>query len=168
MSRRWNSFLAVSLAVLGGVLGLASLFGEWSRVVLLDGTTALAWALYSPRGRFPGTIGLLYVAALIALTVIAAVVVFGRDRGRGSGLRMAGLVVCVLSLVLLGFVVSMVMFIGGSIPYREPGSSFDQNEILGWGVYVAFGALTALGAALLVPSPARRRPAAVTDAPEVV
>lgn len=140
-----KSLMAIALAILGAVLGLASLVGEWSTVVLRDGTTVPAWTLFSQR-----LIGLSYTLALMAMLAMVAVAVAGRHRAGSGYLRGAGLALAVLSLALL----ALIAYVVGIYPYRVEGSSFDSSLHLGWGIYAAFGAWAALGTALLLaPDP---------------
>ncbi len=139
MSTWQKSFMVIPLAVLGAALGLASLFGAWSTVVLHDGTTAPAWTLFTQK-----LFGLSYTLALTAMLAMVAVAVAGRHRGASGCLRGAGLALAVLSLALLAVTACVV----GMYPYRVEGSSFDSSLHLGWGIHAAFGAWAALGAAL--------------------
>ncbi len=162
-----NSFVAVPLAVLGGVLGLASLFGEWSRVVLRDGSTEPAWTFLSLTQASRGIFGVPYVLALTAMLVMVVEALFGRHRQGGMGLRVGGLALAGLSLMLLGCVAGSSGGDGFWLPYRAPGSSYDQHQVLGWGICAAFGAFTALGAALVVSFPAYGRLEAIAAEPRV-
>lgn len=158
-----NSLAAVPLGVLGALLGLASSLGEWSRVVLREGTTAPAWRLLGL-----GPFGFVYALALVAMLAVVAVALFGGERGSSRGLRVAGLVLAGLSLALVGAVADTLAgnHWFGALYYRV-NSSYDQDQVLGWGTYAAFGAFTALAAALLACSPVRLRPEAVADGTKV-
>jgi hypothetical protein len=87
MFAQQKAFIAVPPAAFGAMLGLASLLGEWSRVVLSDNTTAPAWTLFSH-----GVYGLSYTLALIAMLTTVVVALFSRHRATSTGLRAAGLV----------------------------------------------------------------------------
>src|SRR5688572_5602197 len=104
---KWRNFIAVLVAVLGVTLGVASLFGEWSRVVLSDGGTSPAWRLVGLL--FP--LGFVYVLALFVLVVMVPAAVLGRRRlarKQWREWRATGLAVACVALVPLGMLARML------------------------------------------------------------
>jgi hypothetical protein len=149
----WRKLFAVPIVMLGAALGTASLFGEWSRAVLHSGIT-------KPRSmsQVIGLLGLnyIYVGLLIALVTITALRLVSLRPVELIRPPVAGLVLTASLLMLLGLI---AIGVNSEHPaeifeYHTSGSSYPQ--VLGWGIYAAFGGVIALGAAQLLLFPIRR------------
>jgi hypothetical protein len=140
----WRKSIAAVVAVLGAALGVASLFGEWSRAVRFDGTTVPAW-----RFSTLGPCAIFYVILLVGLVAAVTKTLFGHHRVGATGARNIGIIFSVALALVLGALATMFVRESPTFEFRS-GSCCGNPQILGWGIYAAFGAVAALGAAIVL------------------
>ncbi len=146
--------LAVPLAVLGAALGAASLFGEWLSISMSGGATAPAVTIFSL-----GTLGTAYVVGLVALVTVAALVFFGDHPEGTRNLRVAGIAMGGSLLAVVGAIASQLTSSDDDQASYGIALQAEPAYSLSWGIYAAFGAVIALGVALLLQPAPRRQPA---------